>query len=69
MVSEILNLSLTCPPTAPGYPPCIPIVKLFLPSVDKVIVLFIAPPLCITKSELLQALSIISESISESIED
>ena len=32
-------------------------------------VLFIAPPLCITKSELLQALSIISESISESIED
>ena len=32
-------------------------------------VLFIAPPLCITKSELLKALGIISESISQSIED
>ena len=32
-------------------------------------VLFIAPPLCINKTELLKALKIISESISESIED
>ena len=32
-------------------------------------VLFIAPPLCISKNELLAAIKIISESISESIEN